>query len=918
MEGTHQVVPANAPSGDTTTASTTDTAAFLKMLHPDGACFEIRALGSGGGAGYAVFTNVLQAVAHVQRLERDAECMGIYVTLNPLQQERVWSKGNRAANDHDVASRVWLLIDLDPKRPSGSNSTEDELTAAMSRADKIESFLREQGWSAPLRVMSGNGCHLLYRIDLPAGDDGLVKLVLQALADMFSDDAVNLDTGVANPSRLTKVVGTTARKDVHSFERPQRMARWQNPGVQPQVVTHELLEKVGALSSKKTVQRLSVDGQPAGGKRPRPFVNMPLPQFPAIADKCAFVKHCVTDAAVLSEEEWYAAMGIVGRCADGERQAHEISAPYPSYDPAQTQAKLEHALRAAGPRTCRNIEQELGFAGCAQCPYHGRITSPIQLGRAGHDLLSFPLNDDGNADRFVLRCGEHIRHCVQHETWLSWDGMRWVADTFGPVRNAAIGVMREFLQAAREVDAVRMEAEPDGEGAAQPVSSPASRGTLLNFALRSGNAAAVESMLRFAGDRLAVNANQLDGDPWSVNCLNGTLDLQAGILKPHDPKELLTKLVPVAYDPKARCELWEKHLLTVFNGDQDLVDYFQKIVGYTLTGLTSEHQFFVLYGRGRNGKTVTLETLRALFGEYARNTPASTFLTSMQRSEIRNDVARLNGARFVTTSETAAGARIDTAMIKSITGGEVVTARFLHSEHFDFVPRFKLFMATNEAPEVPAHDMAIWERIRLIPFTVTIPPEQRDKQLLEKLTTPESLEGILAWAVRGCLRWQVEGLTPPESVRTATGEYRNVMDDVGAFLEECCEVNPGSGDYRVRPGELLKAYQAWAIERGETPMTQKILAARMGSKGFESKKANGERTYRGVRLKTVESRTPAPGEERSAGAGAPRDIGTYEAKSEVPEQPRRPRKSGKKSQSQPNIDDVPARSEQKGGDQGTT
>lgn len=232
-------------------------------------------------------------------------------------------------------------------------------------------------------------------------------------------------------------------------------------------------------------------------------------------------------------------------------------------------------------------------------------------------------------------------------------------------------------------------------------------------------------------------------------------------------------------------------------------------------------------------------------GDYAQQTDFEAFLAKKQEGA-RNDLARLNGARFVTAVEAREDRRLDEAAIKQVTGGDTITARFLYREYFEFVPQFKLFLATNHKPRITGTDEAIWRRIKVVPFTVTIPPERRDKQLLEKLNG--ELPGILAWAVRGCLAWQQSGLGEPPEVADATASYRLEMDTVGQFLEDCCVTGRSA---HASAADLYSSYESWCKDSGEFLMTQRRFGGKLGERGFSQYRERGQRYWLGIGLKPV-------------------------------------------------------------------
>jgi len=305
----------------------------------------------------------------------------------------------------------------------------------------------------------------------------------------------------------------------------------------------------------------------------------------------------------------------------------------------------------------------------------------------------------------------------------------------------------------------------------------------------------------------------------------------------------------VIYDPAASCPLWDTFLSRTMGGNANLISFLQRAAGYTLTGDVREQCLFFLHGTGANGKSTYLEVLRALLGDYAKQADFSTFIVRTSDG-VRNDLADLRGARLVTATEVDAGKRFAESLVKQLTGGDTIKARFLFQEFFEFEPTFKLFLAANHKPRIEGTDYAIWRRIRLIPFTVTIPEAERDPDLKRKLLG--ELPGILRWAVEGCLEWQKRGLKPPEEVLAATEDYRAEMDSLTSFFSESCVIHPES---KVLSTVLYDEYVKWCGDSGEEQLPRKQFVARLREKGFGHYRGAGGRYYwYGVTLKGI----PAP------------------------------------------------------------
>lgn len=298
------------------------------------------------------------------------------------------------------------------------------------------------------------------------------------------------------------------------------------------------------------------------------------------------------------------------------------------------------------------------------------------------------------------------------------------------------------------------------------------RKRIVAWARASESEPRLNAMVKLAGSEQAVvvRAGELDADPYLLNCANGTIDLRTGELRPHDPADLISKIAPVAYDPEARSDRWESFLERVTGNDHDLAAFVQRLAGYTITGTTDEEVLGFVHGPGATGKTTTVESIKAALGDYASTADFETFLQRRGDAGIRNDIARLAGARMVVSVEVEDGKRLAEGLIKQLTGGDKIAARFLHREFFEFEPQFTLWLVANTRPRAHASDDALWRRIVQVPFTVVIPEPERDPELKRALRTdPAEQTAILAWLVQGCLEWQRRGLdVPSESATTPT------------------------------------------------------------------------------------------------------------------------------------------------------
>ncbi len=450
----------------------------------------------------------------------------------------------------------------------------------------------------------------------------------------------------------------------------------------------------------------------------------------------------------------------------------------------------------------------------------GEPTDP--LADCGASARSPEYSDDRLALRFTEQFRHYLRYVAAWGRWLIWDGTRWHSDLTMEAKDLARRVCRE---ASDEVLALGMSAK-----VATDVAS-------------AKTAASVERLAQ-ADRHHAATADLWDRLPLVVNTPTCTVDLVDGT-RPHSREDFLTRITAVGPAPDNQdCPLWRSFLDHVTKGDQDLIAYLQRVIGYCLTGKTDEHALFFLYGTGANGKSVFLRTIAAILGDYAKTAPVDMFMTT-NADRHPTELADLRGARLVIAIETEEGRKWAEAKIKALTGGDPIKARFMRQDHFEFTPEFKLVFAGNHKPGLRGVDEAIRRRFHLIPFTVTIPKEDRDPNLFEKLKS--EWPAILSWAIEGAKEWLALGLAPPEAVRRATDNYLSEEDSFGRWIEECCDRDVGAWESSAA---LFASWKAWAEKTGEFAGSQKRFSQTLMNRDFSEKRqaGTGARGFLGLRL----------------------------------------------------------------------
>jgi len=474
--------------------------------------------------------------------------------------------------------------------------------------------------------------------------------------------------------------------------------------------------------------------------------------------------------------------------------------------------ELQHKLDSA--RVKVEAAGEMG-ARLIEIPRDVSAMAPGQIGAL--------MTDVGNAARLGERFGDRIRFSYGPQQWLLWDGRRWKTDERGTIvkycKQTALSILNEAKRVIGETQS-----------------------RMLAWATTSQRRERLTAMAALAQPELGVGPDQLDADPWLLNCLNGTIDLRTAVLRPHDPGDLITKLAPVEFDPNAKCPRFDQFLTEIFGEDVSMIDFIQRVHGYALTGDVREQYLFIYFGEGNNGKNVLLDTISEAMGDYGCEAPPD-LLTVRKYPEHPTEIADLLGIRLAIASETEREAELRLQLIKRLTGNARLKARRMRQDFFEFPRTHKLIMVTNNRPVVREDTEATWRRLRIVPFNFIIPPKDRDPLLSERLRA--ELPGILAWMVRGCVDWLRGGLTEPPAVIAATAAYRNEANTFEDFLRECCTLEGGA---MVLTGDFHVAYTNWCASRRCIPLGAKALSTALQKRDCLPGKDRGRRCWVGLRL----------------------------------------------------------------------
>jgi putative DNA primase/helicase len=798
-------------------ANYTETIEFLSAFFRDTEqAVELRALRNNGGATQPIFTrNSDEVVAYCQHY--DGLGWGLYFGLATRDSLNL---GGKRDNLRELPC-LWAEIDIHKFGMSVNEAVAILLACPLPPS---------------LIVSSGRGLHVYWLLSpvlsvthAPFGEDiekARVERVTRSFVRIFRGDPNAVDL-----TRVLRLPGTHNTKEGTLLPCRVLEASW---------VRYELeqVEAFAALSPVLIAAETAPAAEPAADPPPddpyaaygtnwrEPFdmgrldlmsyqdADNPIHQTRLKAAASMVQRGELDDSAIFEQllAATHRAAGLAGERWDWRREEaaihREIASAHKKWPPSSKVVQLRPGQQA---------EQE---------------PRPADDAEIAPEFDGLPLNDLGNALRLLKTHRAALRY-VLGIGWHVWDRRRFRYDAeSGRARRLAHEVVKVMLLSAWKAGG-----------------SAKSREKIIKFAVGCANTGRLANMLHEAEPYQAVDAGDLDADPWLLNCLNGTVDLRTGELRPHAQADLISKLCGASYVADAACPQWEKFIGEIFGGDVDLVGFVQRGLGYSLTGSTREQVLFIMHGSGSNGKTVLIETIQAVLGDYVKRSPADTW-AAKPAGALTNDIAALVGARLVSVVETEQDRHLAEALVKQASGGDTITARFHHKEFFSFVPQFKLWFATNHRPKIKGTDYAIWRRIYLLPFTVKFVDADKvegsqltkDPDLKEKLKLEH--DGILAWMVRGCLKWQEIGLKPPKAVREATEVYQDSEDNVSGFVRDCCHQSRG---LQCGTGRLFEAYEVWCDEVGEEAVSKKLFGGKLDEQGFPpGRRTMAERLRQGL------------------------------------------------------------------------
>lgn len=716
------------------------------------------------------------------------------IPINPITGGQAMSNNSQTWSDYDTAVREaakysgigfmftgsgFFGVDIDDCR----NAVEDYNDGGTDNI--VYEFIYGLCSYAELS-QSGNGIHIICKGSLPDGARRHGKVEMYDKGRFFIMTG-NICSEFADVADCTEAVKPLHKKYLSSSDAPKKQV--QSPTVQTGLTEQEIISKAMSSHNGEKFSALyngDISGFPSQSEADLAFCNM-----------LAF--WCGGDTELM--DSIYRSSGLMRDKWDRKQSGSTYG--------------MITLTRAAS--SCTNFYDPQYKNDCSISISNSSEPKPKM----------YSLDDTGNAQRMQELSGDILRYCYVDKRWLYYENGKWQYDVRGMV----------YVYADLVLDQMKREL--------QTWASHEDGKFLKDFhkhMKRSRSNAAKRAMIKEFEHFVAIRPSELDSNNTLVNSRSGVLDLDNCSIAPHDHKFYMTRMLGTSMPLKPkRPELWLKFLYEIFSGDKELIRYVQKALGYSLSGLTSEQCVFFLYGTGRNGKSTFLEVVRTILGEYATNIQPESIMMKSTTSSANSDIARLKGARFVTSVEPNEGMRLNEGLLKQLTGDDVVTARKLYGDEFEYRPEFKLWMATNHKPTIRGTDIGIWRRIHIIPFTVTIPEDKIDKNLGDKLAA--ELPDILAWMLEGYRLWRREGLNKPKVIMDAVKEYRNEMDVISAFLDSDYVAEGGE----VKASALYAVYCQWAVECNEYKMSSRKFGVEI-TKRYNKRKTNGNIVYSGISL----------------------------------------------------------------------
>lgn len=784
-------------------------------------------------------------------LSRDEERINVYFNVHPLKHRPARGRGKIEA----VAAINCLFAEFDCTA-DGKQASTSEMMALFRRINQINP-------KPTFVVKSGGGYHCYWLIDEPYLLDR-DEAVLQAQAWQRAwVRFVGGETDAADLARVLRVPGTQNVK-----------AKRDNGNPRPVIVQQTRWDAIYSLSELTQCVDVNEDDYRTESD------PVDAEDAPVAAQPTPSVAQTSTSTSNPNRLRAYAAAGLAQEVArirstpesGGAANGRNNQLNHSSYtmhrkvargwiDGETVRAELEAAGIEAGldPEEVRQTvaSGSKGLLNPAPDPVNrnvGRITitatveddNPKRRDRDQH------LTDLGNARRLVARYGEHLRYVPTWGKWFVYRDGRWRLDELNEVYRCAHRIVAELHQEAqalqRQVQLLSA-GEPDEETQKLAVNLDVKAKALGKWAMQTESRDRLNAMVQVGqhDERVATSHHAFDADPFLLAVANGVLDLRSGRLDAHSPDYLLRSGSDVVFDPSARCPTWISFLDWATSGDEELQTYLQRIVGYTLTGETSEQCYFFLYGPGGNGKSTFVNVVAQLLGDLFAKAPIDMVL-SLPNTQIPNDLARLPGKRMASLGEMKTSKqgpmRFDEAKIKDFTGGDTITARLLHQEWFDFKPQFKLWIYGNHKPDIRGDDQGLARRTRLVPFLARLDERATNKRLGEQLR--RELSGILNWALVGCLDWQSEGLTTPRVVADATSEYLQTQDAIGVWIAEQCVTGPA---HSCGTRKLYQLYRVWCDQTGEDKLSEKAFATALDNKGYTRRRGMDGSLRLGIAIK---------------------------------------------------------------------